>query len=34
MPAEALCNASSYAAFAVHAATGGDQRFGARNTHL
>jgi hypothetical protein len=34
MPAEALCNASSYAAFAVHAATGGDQRFGARDTHL
>lgn len=33
-PAEALCNASSYAAFAVHAATGGDQRFGARNTYL
>ena len=33
-PAEALCNASSYAAFAIHAATGSDQRFGARNTRL
>jgi hypothetical protein len=33
-PAEALCNASSYAAFAIHAATGSDQRFGARDTRL
>jgi hypothetical protein len=33
-PAEALCNASSYAAFAIHAASGSDQRFGARDTRL
>jgi hypothetical protein len=33
-PAEALCNAASYAAFAIHAATGSDQRFGARDTRL
>ncbi len=33
-PAEALRNASSYAAFAIHAATGSDQRFGARDTRL
>src|SRR5262245_42955564 len=33
-PAEALCNASSYAAFAIHAATGSDLRFGARDTRL
>ena len=34
MPAEALCNAASYAAFAIHAATGSDHRFGARDTRL
>jgi hypothetical protein len=28
------CNASSYAAFAIHAASGSDQRFGARDTRL
>jgi hypothetical protein len=33
-PAEALRNAASYAAFAIHAATGSDQRFGARDTRL
>jgi hypothetical protein len=33
-PAEALCNAASYTAFAIHAATGRDQRFGARDTRL
>jgi peptidoglycan hydrolase-like protein with peptidoglycan-binding domain len=33
-PAEALCNAASYTAFAIHAATGSDQRFGARDTRL
>lgn len=33
-PTEALCNAASYAAFAIHAATGSDQRFGARDTRL
>jgi hypothetical protein len=31
-PAEALRNASSYTAFAIHAATGRDERFGARDT--
>src|SRR5262245_3781566 len=33
-PAEALRNAASYTAFAIHAATGSDQRFGARDTRL
>jgi hypothetical protein len=33
-PAEALRNAASYAAFAIHAATGSDQRFGARDIRL
>jgi hypothetical protein len=33
-PAEALCNAASYTAFAIHAATGSDQRFGARDPRL
>ncbi len=34
LPAEALRNAATYAAFAIHAATGSDQRFGARDTRL
>src|SRR5262249_3257695 len=33
-PDEALRTASSYAAFAIHAATGIDSRFGARDTNL
>jgi hypothetical protein len=33
-PDEAVRNANSYAAFAIHAATGFDFRFGARDTNL